>query len=163
MDLSNYQLEDLLLTALKSEHDSKQIYTTLANTTDNHLLKDKLIFLANEEEKHKQFIQSLYQKHYPNKNITLPKKTPLPLPNLTITEDTPLSTALKKAMNAEQQASDFYKSLATHYTQEKQTYNTLLYFADMEIGHFKLLEQEKESIERFEEADIYWPMVHVGP
>lgn len=163
MDLSTYTLEDLLLSALKSEYDSKKIYARLAKTTENHLLKDKLLFLANEEAKHKQFIEELYHKHYPSKHITLPTKTPVPLPELTITEDTPLSTALKKAMNAEQQASDFYKSLAIRYTQEKQIHNTLLYFADMEIGHLRILEQEKESMERFEEADVYWPMVHAGP
>ena len=41
--------------------------------------------------------------------------------------------------------------------------NTLLYFSDMEIGHLKILQIEKESMERFEEGDVYWPMVHVGP
>jgi hypothetical protein len=33
----------------------------------------------------------------------------------------------------------------------------------MELGHYKLLEVEKESMERFEEADVYWPMMHIGP
>jgi len=33
----------------------------------------------------------------------------------------------------------------------------------MEIGHYKILETEKVSMERFEEGDVYWPMVHAGP
>ena len=32
--------------------------------------------------------------------------------------------------------------------------NTLKYFSDMELGHYKLLEVEKESMERFEQADV---------
>ncbi len=40
--------------------------------------------------------------------------------------------------------------------------NTLEYFANMELGHFKILEIEKENVEKFEEYDDYWPMMHVG-
>jgi rubrerythrin len=70
---------------------------------------------------------------------------------------------LKEAMNAEKVASDFYKSLAGRFEEGCKLYNTLMYFSDMEIGHYKILEMEKESMERFEEGDVYWPMVHAGP
>jgi hypothetical protein len=33
----------------------------------------------------------------------------------------------------------------------------------MELGHYKILEQEKYSMQRYEEDDVYWPMMHVGP
>jgi rubrerythrin len=70
---------------------------------------------------------------------------------------------LKEAMNAEQSASDFYKNLAGRFEKGSKINNTLLYFSDMEIGHYKILEMEKNSMERYEEDDVYWPMVHAGP
>jgi len=163
MDLSGFDLEDLLLAAIKNEIESRNLYSKMAKKTKNGLLKDKLEFLANEEEKHRDFIEEIYLNHFPEKEITLPKKTPVPLPIIEFTKDTPLSKLLKDAMKAEQSASDFYKSLSGLFEKGSKINNTLLYFSDMEMGHYKILETEKESMERFEEGDVYWPMVHVGP
>lgn len=163
MDLSGFDLEDLLLAAIKSEVDSKQLYSKMTNKTKNGLLQDKLKFLTNEEEKHRLFIEEIYKNHFPENEIVLPKKSPVPLLEVVITEDIPLSKLLKDAMKAEQSASDFYKSVADRFEEGSKIHNTLLYFSDMEIGHYKILEMEKESMERFEEGDVYWPMIHVGP
>lgn len=164
MDLRNYTLEDLLLAAIKSEIESNEVYTKIAAKVNNGLLKDKLQFLAKEEQKHKEFIQQVYKKTFPKKNLRIPKTTPVPLPPLVIPdEDTPLGTLLKNAMQAEQAAHDFYQSLAKQFTTDDKIRHTLTYFADMELQHYKILEIEKQSMDRFEEADVYWDMVHVGP
>jgi len=163
MDLSEFNLEDLLLSAMKSEEESNKLYIKMAKNTKNGLLKDKLEFLANEEEKHKIFIEEIYMNHFPEKELNLPEKTPVPLPEVQYSEDTPMSKLLSHAMNAEKAASDFYKNLSSRFEKGSKIHNTLMYFSDMEIGHLKILEMEKESMERFEEGDIYWPMVHVGP
>ncbi|UCF49617.1 MAG: ferritin family protein [Thermoplasmatales archaeon] len=163
MDLSRFDLEELLLAAIKSEVESNRLYTKMAKKTKNGLLGDKLEFLAIEEEKHRLFIEDIYKNHYPENKIILPKETPVPLPEVKFTEDSPLSRLLKEAMKAEQAASNFYKSLASRFEDGTKLNNTLLYFSDMEIGHLKILQMEKDSMERFEEGDVYWPMVHVGP
>jgi rubrerythrin len=163
MDLSNFDVEDLLLAAIKSEVDSKELYLKMSKKTKNGLLQDKLKFLSKEEEKHRLFVEDIYRNHFPEKDVILPKKTPVPLPKVEITEDIPLSKLLRIAMDSEQSASDFYKILAERFEEGSKINNTLLYFSDMELGHYKILEMEKESMERFEEADVYWPMVHVGP
>ena len=46
MELNNFDLEDLLLAAIKSEVDSNKLYTKMSKMTKNGLLQDKLIFLA---------------------------------------------------------------------------------------------------------------------
>jgi len=163
MDLSGFDLEELLLAAIKSEVESNTLYTKMAKKTKNGLLKDKLEFLANEEIKHKKFIEEVCLNHFPDKEIVLPRKTPVPLPEVEFSEDTPMSKLLSQSMAAEQAASNFYKSLAGRFEEGTKLYNTLLYFSDMEVGHYKILEMEKETMERFEEGDVYWPMVHVGP
>jgi len=163
MELGHYDIKDLLLTAIKSEVDSKNLYLKLAKKTENGLLQDKLRFLADEEEKHRLFIEDIYKNHYPESNIDLPEKTKVPLPEVIFDNETAMSKLLKQAMAAEQAASNYYKSLAERFENESKIHNTLMYFADMEIGHLKLLEMEKNSMERYEDGDVYWPMVHVGP
>ena len=164
MDLKKYTLEDLLLAAMKSEMESNTVYTKIAEQVKNGLLKDKLKFLAKEEEKHRKFIEQVYKAKFPKKKFTIPETTPVPLPKLIIPdEDIQLGVVLKSAMQAEQAAHDFYQSLSKQFTKDKMICNTLSYFADMELQHYKILEIEKESMDRFEEADVYWPMVHAGP
>jgi rubrerythrin len=164
VDLKKYSLEDLLLAAMKSEIESKTIYTTIAKRVKNGLLQDKLEFLAKEEEKHRQFVEEVYKIQFPKKKLVIPKTTLVPLPELLIPdEDTPLGKIFESAMHAEQAAHDFYQSLSKQFPKEKKIQHTLSYFADMELQHYKILEIEKESMDRFEEADIYWPMVHAGP
>jgi len=163
MNLDNFKLDELLLNAIKSEIESYKLYREIAKKTKNGLLQDKLEFLAKEEEKHREFIEDIYKNNYPDEEIRLPKNTPLPLPKINLNEEMPVSKLLIMAMNAEEKASEFYKSLAGRFEEGSKIHNTLLYFSDMEKGHYKILEMEKESMERFEEADVYWPMVHAGP
>ncbi|MDG6218605.1 MAG: ferritin family protein [Candidatus Thermoplasmatota archaeon] len=164
MDLTSYTLEELLLAAIKSEEESNNVYMKLANHVKNGLMKDKFLFLAKEEEKHRQYIMDLFKAQFPNKTITSAEKTPVPLPKITIPkdEDISISTVLSQAMNAEQAAHDFYISLSKRYT-DTTIKNMLHYFADMETGHYQLLAQEKQSVEWFEQSDVYWPMIHAGP
>jgi rubrerythrin len=164
MDLKKFTMDDLLLAAMKSEIESRTVYMTIAEKVKNGLLKDKLQFLAREEEKHREFIEHIYQAKFPKKKIVIPKTTPVPLPPLVIPdEDTPLGTLLLTAMKAEQTAQEFYQELSKQFPKEDKIRNTLSYFADMELQHYKILEIEKESMDRFEEADVYWPMIHAGP
>lgn len=163
INLNAFDLEELLLAAIKSEVDSNKFYSKLAKKTKNGLLKDKLEFLANEEEKHRSYIEEIYLNHFPENKMVLPKKSPVPLPEIEYSEKISMSKLLSMAMNAEKTANSFYKSLAGRFEEGTKIFNTLLYFADMEMGHYKILEMEKDSIERFEEADVYWPMVHAGP
>jgi rubrerythrin len=163
MDLKKYNLDELLLAAMKSEIESHKVYTKIARSMKNALLKDKLEFLAKEEEKHRQYIEQIYKKTYPGKKLKLPKTTPVPLPSLILPdEDTPLSAVLKTAMQAELAAQEFYTYLSKQF-RNATIRNTLSYFASMELQHYKILEIEKESMDRFEDADVYWPMVHAGP
>ena len=163
MNLDNFKLDELLITAIKSEIDSSKLYRKIAKKTKNGLLMDKLKFLAKEEEKHMKFVEDIFKNHYPGEKIKLPRETSVPMPKIDFDEEMPVSKLLQMAMNAEEKAGDFYKSLAGRFEEGCKIHNTLLYFSDMEKGHYKILEMEKDSMERFEESDVYWPMVHIGP
>ncbi len=164
MDLSGFRLEDLLLSALKSEVDSKEVYSKLAERVKNFFLKGRLKFLAQEEERHRIFFEALFAKTFPKKDIVVPEKTPVPLPELKIsTENVPISEVMESAMEAELAAHDFYVSLADRLAEDSEIKKTLLYIANMEMGHYKLLENEKENALEFEDFDQVWPMMHAGP
>jgi len=163
MDLSTYNLEDLLLAAIKSEVESRYVYQTLADMVKNVFLKDRLTFLAGEENKHRIFIEGLFRKKFPNKEIVLPDETPVPLPTIQMPgENTLLSEVVESAMEAEKASSEFYSGLADIFD-DSSIKKTLQYFAAMEMNHYRILEAELESIKRFEDFDVEWPMMHVGP
>jgi rubrerythrin len=163
MDLKKYKMEDLLLTAMKAEVDAQGIYRGLANRVNNAMLKDRLEFLAAEEEKHRGYFEAQFRKDFPGKKICLPDKGVVPLPEVTLEgEDTPLSHVLSQAMDAELAAYDFYRGIAGLYADEA-TRNMIFYVASMEMGHYRLLEIERENAERFEVFEVSWPDVHIGP
>ena len=164
MDLGDYYEEDLLLTAMKSEVESRDFYSKLAGGVKNFLLKEKLDFLSAEEEKHRTYFHNLFTDMYPDRKVVLPEKSPVPLPELTITsEDVALSELFSAAMAAEMAAHEFYAGLADRLSEDEQVKKTVLYIASMEMGHYRLLEVERESVQKYEDFDVEWPLTHVGP
>jgi len=163
MDLSRFSENRLLVAAIKSEIDSKEIYQHTANRVHNALLKDKLTFLASEEVKHRNIIEGIYKEKFPNQELQIPEKSPVPLPELLISDEMmPISKIFFMAMNAEKASYDFYNELARLYENNPTLKKTIEYVATMEMGHYKLLEIEKDNMEKFEDFDIYVPMIHVG-
>ncbi len=165
MDLSKFSLEDLLLAAVKSEVESKAIYEKIARSVSNALLKERFEYLAEEEDKHRRFIEGIYRGKFPGKEVKLPETTPVPLPKMEFSsEEVPLSDILTRAMEAELAAHEFYKSLAERFSSEedRETRRILQFFSSMEMGHYHILKLEREVVERFEEFEDYNPMVHIG-
>lgn len=164
MNLKIYSLKDLLVTALKSEVESRNIYAQLAESVENFLLKDRFNFLASEEEKHRAFFENLFKQRFPKKEITLPKKSPVPLPQIKFdAKNFVISEILLSAMKAEKAAFDFYTKLTKRFKENPEVQKMLHYIASMEMGHYRILELEKENAEKFESHDIEWPLMHVGP
>ena len=163
MDLTKYSEKDLFLTAMRNEIDAGAIYSKLAEMVKNAYLKDKLRFLAAEEEKHQKYLESAFSDRFAGEEIQLPQNSIVPLPELLIPDETvPLSTVIQSAMDAEGAAEEFYLAFASRFDESSNNKKTLELFASMERGHYKILEIEKENIEKFEEYDDYWPMMHMG-
>ncbi len=162
MNLESYNLKTLLLAAIKSEIDSGDVYRNLANRVKNALLKERLNFLAGEEDKHRAFLEALYRQKFPGEEIVVPEKTPVPLPEVDASEDRLLSEIIEDAMKAELAAKEFYESLKP-LLQDEENRKMLQVLANMEQGHYDILAKELENLKNFENYDEYWPMMHVGP
>jgi rubrerythrin len=164
LELSNYKLEDLILTALKSEIEARDFYKGVAEKINNFLLKDRILFLSSEEEKHRLVFEKIFKEKFPGKEIVLPEKSPVPLPELKIEQEkVPLSEVFWVAMQAEKSAHDFYVSLSNLFPPESLERKMLLYIASMEMGHYQLLQNERENALKFEDYDIVFSMTHMGP
>lgn len=163
MDLSNYNKDELFLTAIKSEVEANEVYSKLADGVKNAFLKDKLKFLADEELKHRQFLENAFKQEFPDKDIELPEVSVVPLPDLVMPGETvPVSDVIESAMDAEQAAQEFYITFAEFFDEGSDLRKTLQYFANMELGHYNILKVELENIKNYEAYDEYWPMMHVG-
>lgn len=163
-DLAKHALADLLLTAVKSEIDSQDIYARLALQVKNAFLQERLNFLAVEEKKHQQALENIFRQRFPGRDLIIPDRPVVPLPEILFTDElVPLSKIIAQAMKAEQAAHDFYLQLAELFNDDLEKKNLLLYFAMMEMGHYKLLDLEKSSLERLEEFGEEQELIHLGP
>ena len=163
MDISKYDTKTLLLAAIKSEVDAGRTYSELAERVKNSFLKERLNFLASEEEKHRRSLEGIYRMQFECDSIELPEKTDVPLPEVEInSENDPISLVLESAMKAEKAAEEFYTQLAERFDDRK--ISTLMeVLAGMENTHYLILKAERENALKFEEYDTVWPMMHAGP
>ena len=163
MDITGFSVETLLFAAMKSEIESEEVYSSLAHRVKNAILADRLRFLAGEEDKHRTILESIFRHQYPGKSVELPPETPVPLPQLSITDElAPLTDIFKRAMEAEQAARHFYSSLSERMESDALR-ETLRYLSEMEMSHYQILDMERSHLERFEEMDEHIPFIHEGP
>ena len=163
MDLSKYGFEELLLAAIKSEVEAKDVYLKLADRVKNAFLKGRLRLLAKEEEGHREALERMYHLKFDDKEIVLPEHTEVPLPHIEIgDENEPISLVLESAMAAERASEEFYRELSNR-VDDLEIKNMLVLLGEMENTHYHILNKEYENLKRFEEYDMVWPMMHVGP
>ena len=163
MDIDGFSMEELILAAMKSEVESERIYSGLAKRVKNAFLKERLEFLANEEKGHKRTLENIFHMNFGDREIVLPKRTDVPLPEMNIdSENDPISLVLESAMAAEKASEEFYRKLAERFDDERMK-NMLIVLAEMEHTHYLILDREYQNLKRFEDYDTTWPMMHAGP
>ena len=163
MDIQSFSVQELLTAGYKAEIESERIYNDLAQMVKNNYLKYRLEFLAKEERMHQGFIKELYEREFPEKEIDIKMDTPVPLPEIKIKKgDILISEIFDQVMAAEKVASDFYLALADMYEHDSDLDSKLRYLSNMEMGHYKLIEAERDYLQNDEDYDVYWPMMHTG-
>ena len=149
MDTAKYELDELLLVGIKSEIDSEKAYLEVARTVKDPFLKGRLEFLANEESKHREFLEGIFKKTFPKKGLIIPEKSTIPLPEIRLYGETgsmrDVVAILDDAMKAEKAAYEFYSSLEPRFEDEKMK-KTLHYLAVMELDHYNILKMERDSM-----------------
>lgn len=146
VNISGYSIEALLLTAIRSEIDSRKIYNKHSKRAGDAFLAARLQFLAQEEEKHKILLQRMYHRQFPEKKMQVPKKAPVPIPEMELQEDLEILDLIERAMYVELSARDYYLSVASRVQKDSMFRRSLTYLASMELGHYKILEVERDRL-----------------
>ncbi len=155
-------LKKILEIAIKSEIDAAENYKKMAAATNIFLLKDKLNFLEKEEIGHRNLLEKLFSKRFPGENINPPEKSDIPFPEFKVNKNMQLSDMIKKAMESEKIASDYYKKMEKNLDKEEEK-AIARYLASMEESPYYLLKSELEMAYNFELYDEVHEMMHVGP
>ncbi len=164
MELEKFSTRDIYLSAISSEMDAKAVYTELAHRLKNVYLKEKLLFLAREEERHRRYLVAQFRREFRVRRVAPPVASSVPMPSLKAPgPETPVSEVIRSAMEAERAAMDYYTAFAARFEPGSEEARTLSYFAKIERSHSLILASERELMAREEWFDTEWPMMHAGP
>jgi rubrerythrin len=163
---SALSVEKALSMAIQSEIDSKAVYEKLRGMVKNFILKEKLVFLSNEEEKHERLLTAIFLKLNPGKTISKQEKSLMPRLSIALAEENSVIDLLELSMEAEKVAEEFYDQLADE-VEERGVQDILRYLASVEHGHHFLIKGEYELCLKDEaymdREDFQYDMVHIGP
>lgn len=155
-------IETILKIAIKAEIDAAENYRRAAEQTSIYLLKEKFGFLEREEKGHRQLLETLFKKKFPERDVVLPEESDMPFPPFTVSDDMQLSDILTGAMEAEKMAAEFYGEMERNLERDDEK-SMARYLASMEESHYYLLKSELEIAHNFELYDEVHAMMHVGP
>ena len=165
MKLAKYALADLLLAAVKSEIESQAVYSRLAQRVKNAFLQRTAGIPRPRGKKapagpggHLPPALSRPGPHGPRK--TGGAAAPDPFQRRARPAQRDLRPGHERRAGRPRFLPAAGRALFDDDVEKK---NLLLYFSMMEMGHYKLLDLEKESLERLEEYGEEQEMIHVGP
>ena len=159
---------EILGVAIKSEIEAANLYRHMVGLVVNLDLRERLSFLVQEEEKHRQILEAAYKRQFPEVELALPARSLVPTVQAAIQEGAPVPELFRLAMEAEHLSEEFYGELAGRAPEENSR-TLLTYLSRMEHGHYELLHTELEIIQRFptyyqvKEFHLGDELTHVGP
>ena len=119
-------------------------------------MKAELETLAREEEKHREILEELFRKLFPNKEINLEgidveelPEFPQPKIFMELGKITDWRKILEEAMRAEKSARDYYNTIAEKF-EDKKIRSLMKYMARIEEGHYIILKKQYDDFAEFE-------------
>ena len=145
--------------AINSEIRAKEAYEKLASLTKSDIIRDELLFLAKEEDKHREIIEKMAEKFKGER--TEPKKIDIDvmaefkiiaekMAEVIKKPDVNIDEIYEIAIEAELVSEKLYKELAGYAATEK-TKLMLEMLADMERNHYNILKKQYDYIMRYPE------------
>jgi rubrerythrin len=153
--------------AIRAEMDAARIYRDLQGLVKNEALKQKLDFLAKEEDRHKAILERVFRDHYPERKLVVPAESKRPKKTVTLDDAAAVLDLFKLAMQKEKEAEDYYKD-AKAKADDAQSKRILEYLRRVERSHYFMLKSEIDLLEKFpdyynaEDANLGQDLFHVG-
>ena len=150
--------------AIKSEIDAAAAYGGIGTRVRNQDLKKKLLFLKNEEVKHRKLLTTRYGEQFPDVKLMLPKQGLAPKLNIALENNAAIAKLFELAMAAEKTSEDFYAE-AAQQAKDQTGKNLLFYLSGMERGHYFILKAEYDLMQQFDKFESYkkFSQEHLGP
>ncbi|WP_297435579.1 ferritin family protein [Thermococcus sp.] len=156
MEVTNREVFEI---AVNSEIRAKEAYEKLASMTRSDIIRDELLFLAKEEDKHREIIEKMAESF--QEGITEPKKIKVDvmaefkviaekMAEVIKKPDVNIDEVYEIAMEAELVSEKLYNELANYAATEK-TKLVLEMLADMERNHYNILKKQYDYIMRYPE------------
>jgi len=153
--------------AIRAEMDAARIYRDLQGLVRNEALKQKLDFLAKEEDRHKAILERVFRDHYPERKLIVPAESKRPKKIATLDEAAAVLDLFKLAMQKEKEAEDYYKD-AKAKVDDAQSKRILEYLRRVERSHYFMLKSEIDLLDKFpdyynaEDANLGQDLFHIG-
>jgi rubrerythrin len=153
--------------AIRAEMDAAAIYRDLHERVRNEALRQKLDFLAKEEDRHKAILERLFRDHFPGRKLVVPAASKRAKTAVVLTDATSVAALFKLAMQKEKEAEEYYKS-AKAQAEDGQAKRIFDYLARVERSHYFMLKSEIDLLERFpdyynvEDANEGQDLFHIG-
>ena len=139
---------DVYPIAIRSEIDAAEIYRGLRAMVRNEALREKLNFLAREEDRHKAILERLFKDHFPGRTLIVPASGRKPKKAASLDEAATVLALFQLAMTKEKEAEDYYRA-AKAEADDAQSRRILDYLARTERSHYFMLRSEIDLLERF--------------
>jgi len=152
--------------AVRAEMDAAAIYRGLFGRVKNEVLRQKLDFLAREEDRHKALLERLFKDKFPGQALRVPEAG-RPAKGVPAVEDMAVLDLFKLAMGKEKEAEEFYKD-AKARIEDPAAKRMLEYLSRIERGHYFMIKSEIDLLQVFpdsydvEEANIGQDLFHIG-
>ncbi len=145
--------------AVNAEIKAKEAYEKLASLTKSDIIRDELLFLAKEEDKHREVIEKMAERFQSEEGT--PRKINVntmgefkviaeKMAEVIKKPDVNLDEIYEIAMEAEKVSEKLYRELASYAANEK-TRTILEMLADMEANHYTILRKQYDYIMRYPE------------
>lgn len=146
-EIEDMGIKELLEQGIQSEINSQNVYKSVAKERHSYSLSGKLRFLIEEEREHEKTLRRFFKERFPDETPDIPQEVLKPAPDVDVESDS-LGELLEEAMESEKESMDFYEELADRFEDEDKQ-QLARYLANMEEGHYQLLEHELETMKKF--------------
>jgi len=142
---------DVYPAAVRAEMDAAAIYRNLKDRVRNEPLRQKLDFLAKEEDRHKAILERLFHDHYPERTLVVPAESKRPGAKVEVDDATAVPALFNLALRKEKEAEAYYKDAMTT-VEDGHSRKILGYLSRVERSHYYMIKSEIELLEKFPDS-----------
>ncbi len=147
---------EALAIAIRHAMDTEGLYVEMASHTENDILRERFLNLAQEERRHQLLLEKKYREMFPDVDLKIPNsQLPREALDAQSLKGMSMKDLLRIAIDQVKRTKEFYLDCAQDAT-DLSGKRMFRFLADMKYSHLMLLNAELEMIEKY-------PSYYEGP